>query len=616
MTVSNVMKVLDKDRLERKLQAYGEVFQKTDRIVSGRKLRVMVKDQVPPDFAQIAGWTDGEDISLNGGLLLEQLSDKGRDQNRVIAYVKGVNYHELAHCLFTPRIGGEGTLSTRVQKRAEADHDVMVWHSFNILEDQRAETLFVAKYRPSRHYFQAIALEYLLNDPALVPSQYPLIHHRLWIPSETRAGIAKLYEQRLDKKGHAKLVGDVIDQYVRLQFPADNDRGFDLVMEFYELLKADSLVQRVSPENHQGEGIIVKGKLKKGEQGDASKKIDGMIVDLSQDDEGSDDDEGDEDDDAEGGGAGKPDDTEGDEEPGEGPTMIDITDLLEGISEALDELMEDEDFVDDIETTQEAVRDAEANIPGGVGRGRGGQLKWTGKDPEVADTSAVRRVVKDLEQLRFELTGTWQRHAPSGKVNPYDFYTADAGDLDFFDRWTEGIEDQGGFEVVLLVDRSSSMSDWDMDKACRVAWVLKRALEEVESEVTVMTYTDLDYHMLYQPYDKAEQSKVKVARPEGGTNPRHAIEEAARLLDRSEKPNKLLVNVTDGGWGDAPTNDQAVTLLNSMGIHTALVGLNGAVGSYGDHNHQVAVDVQDISEISTFVEQLVANVLRSILQRT
>ncbi len=608
MTVASV---LEKDRLERKLHAYGQVFEKTDRIVSGRKLRVRMRDNVPHDFAQVAGWTDGEEISLNNELLLEQLLDKGRDRNRVIAYVKGVNYHELAHCLFTPRFGkdAKNTLATRVQERAEADHDPMIWHSFNIIEDQRAETLFVAKYRPSRHYFQAIALEYLLNDPALVPSQYPLIHHRLWIPSETRAGIADLYDDRLSKKGHAKLVGDVIDQYVRLVFPADDDRGFDLVLEFYELIKEDTLAQRVSPDNHQGEGIIVKGKIKKGVQESAGEKIDGMVIDLTGDDDDA------EDDDAEGGGSGKSDDTEDDEES-DGPTMIDITDVLEKVSEALDELMEDEDFVDDLQTTEEAVRDAERNIPGGVGRGRGGQLKWRGANPGVADTSAVRRIVKDLEQLRFELTGTWERHRPSGKVNPYDFYTADAGELDFFDRWTEGIEDQGGFEVVLLVDRSSSMSELDMDKACRVAWVLKRALEEVESEVTVMTYTDLDYHMLYQPYDKAEQGNIKIARPEGGTNPRHAIDEAARLLDRSLKPNKLLVNVTDGGWGDPEANDKAVTEVNSMGIHTALVGLNGAVSSYGDHNHQVAVDVEDISEISSFVERLVANVLRDILQRT
>lgn len=610
-----VMNVLTKDRLQRRLAAYGQVFQKTDRIVSGKKLNVLVRDDaIPSGFAQVAGWTDGEDISLNGALLLEQLADKGRDQDRVVAMVKGVNYHELAHCLFTPRIklekGDKPTLSTKVQKASEKAKDPMIWHAFNILEDQRAETLFVAKYRPSRHYFQAIALEYLLNDPALVPSQYPLIHHRLWIPSDTRSSIARMYDQRVGKKGHAQEVGRVIDAYVRLTFPKGNKRGLELVLEFRKLLEEDSLAQRVSPDNHSGGGVIVKGDLQSGEQDKANKKIDAMVADLEDLDEDAQGGDGDEEDDTEAvGGADEKD-------PEMGPSMDDITEILEGISEALDDLMEDEDFVDDIHTTQEAVKDAETKIPGGVGKGRGGILNWVSKQPNVADTSAVQRILKDLESLRFELTGTWDRHQSSGKVNPYDFYTAEAGELDFFDRWIEGVEDQGGFEVVMLVDRSSSMNSASMDQACRVAWVLKRALEEVDGEVTVMTYTDRTYHMMYQPDDKADKNVVRVANSEGGTNPKEAIYEAARLLDRSEKPNKLVVNVTDGGWGDVPVCDKAVQDLNAMGIHTALVGLNGAVSQYGDHNHQVAVDVRDISEISTFVEQLVANVLKQILLRT
>ena len=54
----SVMNVLQKDRLERKLQAYGQVFEKTDRILSGRKLRVQVREGIPQGFAQTAGWTD------------------------------------------------------------------------------------------------------------------------------------------------------------------------------------------------------------------------------------------------------------------------------------------------------------------------------------------------------------------------------------------------------------------------------------------------------------------------------------------------------------------------------------------------------------------------------
>lgn len=654
MSVIHLPDSVRKDREGRKFRAYGSVFQKTDRIVSGEKLTVDVVtgDRVPPGLTEVGGWTDGVAISLNGDVLTEKLKNSAKPE-RTMAYFTGVNYHELAHCLFTPRVDDKKSLASKVASEATKKGQLF-WTAFNVLEDQRAELLFVSKFRASRHYFQAIALEYLLSDPAIVQDQYPLVHGRLWIPQKTRDNLSEMYDKSVGIKGRSAEFGVIIDEYQKLVFPKDNTRGMELVKEFYALLLDSSASSGYS----SGHDIVQvrQGKAAAKDQKDASESLDDAIAQLldeSKDESGDDDgdpedeggekgdspkggasdEDGDGDDDEEGsGGKGTGDDDDDDEEPsdkgqqkGKGAggghnTWQDAKDVLEDVSDSLDELWENQSFVDDVADTTKSVQ-AEAKADAARASDVAGEhSKFSLRQAEPSDYVTIRKIQKELQELRLRLEGYWNREQPTGKVNVYDYMTRNAGDdFDVFDRWIESVEEQGGLEVVLLVDASGSMgygpynSGQHITKATRSAWVLKRALEEADSRVTVLSFNSSPYRVLYGPNELAHQDQYRWIAASGGTDPSAAIRESARLMDSTDKPNKLVVMLTDGQLNNPADSQLAVEWLNEQGVITAVVGLNNAVQRYGTHKAMVGLDIESASELPKFVQSLVRVMLNRLV---
>ena len=108
-----------------RLNALCRVYEQADRVLSGDP--VIVK--VVPDGPAPA-WSDGASISINAS----QIEDMDLE---TLTQVNGLNYHELAHHLYTPRRG------TDLMKWV-LDNNYM--QAFNMLEDQRIETLLVARY--------------------------------------------------------------------------------------------------------------------------------------------------------------------------------------------------------------------------------------------------------------------------------------------------------------------------------------------------------------------------------------------------------------------------------------------------------------------------------------
>jgi hypothetical protein len=118
----------------KRLDAFRAVFEKTDRILSGKGVHVAVAHPQEALTQGAPGWTDGETIYLNGELLGQDLQKGGMTSATVLA-VKGVNYHELSHVLWTPRMSDD--IVKRVQQKLAEDNDPMWWWSLNALEDQR-----------------------------------------------------------------------------------------------------------------------------------------------------------------------------------------------------------------------------------------------------------------------------------------------------------------------------------------------------------------------------------------------------------------------------------------------------------------------------------------------
>lgn len=212
-----------------RVEAWRTVLQKADRILSGQPVTVQVTDANGVGTAGVPAWSDGANIHLNKEMLAELI--RKRDPLTAILRLKGLNYHELCHVLYTPRMSDD--YPKRVLAKAKDTGDKSWWYAFNALEDQRIETWFTATYGASRRYFEAIILEWIIRDGNAEAAT--LVYGRKYLTPAIRVQAGRVFE----KKYGAQLYTDfkvVIDEYIALELPTQSTKAMVLLTEYHELL--------------------------------------------------------------------------------------------------------------------------------------------------------------------------------------------------------------------------------------------------------------------------------------------------------------------------------------------------------------------------------------------
>ena len=120
-----------------------------------------------------------------------------------------------------------------------------------------------------------------------------------------------------------------------------------------------------------------------------------------------------------------------------------------------------------------------------------------------------------------------------------------------------------------MLDTSGSMSGTKATSAYKSMYAIKRALDKINAECTVITFND-SVHTLYRASEKAGNT-LRDAGTGGGTTADHAIKYATKLLAETEKPVRIFFAITDGDWsGDQTLNDEAINRLGRAGVLPAL----------------------------------------------
>lgn len=655
-----------------RLDAWRAVFEKTNRIISERPVTVEVAASAPYGLDAVPAWTNGEQITFNGPQVTATL--KGKDPVSAVLALKGLNYHELSHVLYTPRMGDE--LPRLVQKKIKDTHDAVYWYAMNALEDQRIETWFTSVFGASRRYFEATVMNWIVCEGTVEAA--PLVYGRKYLSSRIRVGAGNVFVQKHGQALYDEMK-DVIDQYILVTFPGQSSKAYSLVLRFRELLRkmqvnaplpslpipdngchqhgTGSAPDRNDPSAIRAGRIIqrsqktaqeaAQGAMEKAEQADAEAQAaqpappqDMPLPGQPQDDPQTpgDGQDGDDPDDQPGGGdrpaqsggehvppsatasvsqsaSGRPGD-----QPGQGASgevvdevvLVPVTmkDLMEAAGAALDEIGEDPAILRDVENTLDAIRATIQN----------NQIDAEGQDAShgaLSDASegqkiASRKIVNILGRIRGDLEPMRSRKQTSGRINIRKFMARSPGDIMIFDQWHEGSEELASVEAVVLLDRSTSMSN--MAEACGAAWAMKRAFDKLDIRSTVLVYNG-GHRVLFQPSQKAKP-QVPVIRADGGTDPTSAYEQALRIFAKSGAHNKILVNVTDGQWqwNDA-RGAQMIRTLHGMGVSTMVLGLDRAVEYYGKHYHKVGHDITSVTELPKAVLKWVSDIMRVAAQR-
>jgi hypothetical protein len=200
----------DEDVQERslRLNALCRVYEQADRVLTGDPVLVHVMPDGPAP-----AWSDGAAIYIN----VSQIEDMDLE---TLTQVNGLNYHELCHHLYTPRKG-----TTLVQWIQEQNY----FQAFNILEDQRIETLFVARYPSVAPYLTATVARWLGGSED-TGGNYLCIRGRRYLPVDIRQAFR-------DEFAFPELIPniiDIVDKYRLLAFPKDYEVAKDLVKRLHE----------------------------------------------------------------------------------------------------------------------------------------------------------------------------------------------------------------------------------------------------------------------------------------------------------------------------------------------------------------------------------------------
>ena len=573
--IKTVAEIKETDNIIRNntLDSFASIYQRADRILTGLNVVVSVSEtEVAPAY------NDGKDIVFSGKLI-KQLDDK------TVLSLQGLNYHELGHLLFTPRVGSElgkwvmekhevktetkytdyeGNEQTIVytdEKPVDSNRQI----AFNILEDCRQEYFLTKKYPSVRPFLVALLGDYIADKPENLGDQFILLAGRKYFSLEVRKLSA---EMCIEKNGveFAKSLYSIINEYRSLVFPRQYDRAKELITALVALL----------PKNHWGgitcgpigegtghggigdtpNGCFGRPIMRNGRPA-SEKDQDGLAGDEPNEDLFE--------------GLGSPVLSAGSEGYEETGVVNDETsDFNAKVSEVIDELQKTVERAKADKSLQKKVRDTLNAIARDQStKSMLGKTRYKVYTPDMAEVTASRLFAQELERLRIDSDPAWLRETPSGKLNVKRAMNADINQIDkLFDRWQEGNDDHD-IEASILIDKSGSM-DREIGSACRSAWVIKRAIERIDGKVSAMTFSDVSKE-LFDRDTKSKGGEVRVVESGGGTNPIYALKEAERIMLNSSAKTKLVFILTDGAWWG--NNDEVIAKMKKQGVYVSVVWL-------------------------------------------
>jgi len=494
--------------------------------------------------------------------------------------LKSMLFHEISHIMWSPRF------NQKPLKAIRDDGDR--WRVWNILEDQRIESLFTTKYSPSIPFFTKMVADHILTSGNREGRKlaWLWIHGRKYLPETMRNEYRRVFENHLADIGVlARVTADdfasIIDRYRVLVFPTDSEVGLVLVNKFYDLLQivfeASSVTERsYNHEAHNwqnGHNLHKSGRTVPVAQ--SRRDRDEMVED------------------------------EAEAEPLAGSESTESTESSSGSSAestsrssnsplpSTDEMARTDDRALDetilaSEYASDAVAEEGMEMVKSVARMAGDEEG--SYIPNVANTygaqyhpvddwmpAASKRLVQEIARVFADYEDGWVRNNSSGRLNMVDAMSARGSHFDVFDVWQETDDADLSFEVAILVDRSSSMQGIDQWNTAKAMWVIQRACEQLEIPVTIIGY-DNEASMMATKNNRARHNEFMVLSAQGGTYPVPALQWASSLMRNSHAKNRLIITLTDGQWGFGMGTSQpeyiVLDTLHRQGVQSLLVTID------------------------------------------
>lgn len=245
------------------------------------------------------------------------------------------------------------------------------------------------------------------------------------------------------------------------------------------------------------------------------------------------------------------------------------------------------------------------------------------RPPSAQSASALNEISREFQELHAKFEPGWEYATDHGRVNVQRAMTADFGETDIYDAWDEGQEEDAALEAVILFDDSGSMDGSKIVQGSEAVWAVKCALDSVDAISTVLTFS-VNSRTLYNRGEASNHGEVKIPKDLGGsTNPTTGMMESRRILNQSERPNRLFVIVTDGGFNGMHyfgnqsngAGDVYKELLESIKATRVYIGIETASSPYLKDCYDVHTVINNPRDIATVIRQSIRSMLDEAYKR-
>lgn len=529
-----------------KIDSLTAVYAKADSVLSSETIDVKVVNE--PDKPNPA-WTDGKIISLNKAVLddITTLTDES------LTVLNGINYHELAHILFSPRV------STKFAKWVMEKQYLT---TCQLLEDIRIETKLITMYPSTKPFIESTFYRHVLNPNGLVslrPELFARIYGAKYINLDIRQEIVNQHKQVLT----AEVMQDIaslVNEYRLLSYPRDYQKGMDIIEKFskYVSLPQGNTSPAVGCSNQPFNSKGRPAGQKEQDYATPTGEVDDLQLPTENDNSDSDNGNSpDKDTDSD-----SDNNTDSNEQRNKTKTSKLSDNAISEINKRMSELVSSSDVKQKNKDIRKSIAN-EDSVRNPLRKAN--HYKTT---PDSSYLSMATKFGHELERLRTDLDPMWEQETPSGRLNIQRAMKRDINSLDtLFDKWSEG-SDACDIEAVILLDNSGSMMS-SMREVCQATWAMKRGIEKIQGDVTVLTFNGTA-RKLYEKHEKATHD-FRAVESSGCTDPTEALRLAEQILVKSKRQTRLLLVVTDGYWSNDTQCNLTIQSMNESGVISSLV---------------------------------------------
>lgn len=551
------------------------LLQKTDRILS-EKEKISIKELQTNDIA----CADEKNLQIHLNFVRLKRLIQGNENYLILS--KGINYHELAHILFTD-------YSTKKIQNFLLKADLKLGlsvngfhHYLNLLEDCRIENLFYTDYYKAKYYFSFCVLKIILSgnikeyDTSAKAKTYFTLYGRKFLDKEIKTevkGIRNQLDNTFAEKGE-KLVDKYIlepDLKKRLQI------AYDFAMLFIndgKQMSNDGLSSDLSLTQEKSAGKS--GKTKKLTE-DLKEKI-------------------------------KEEKKEEKEDKQESPKKKSLKDTIKDALEKVNE---------EIENNQSIQKEIEKEVEF-LTAGRGEFEDFSGEKLNITANMKleITKIEKILKELRGDLSTQIFRFQKRGKIDIISIIKSQKNStLNIFKKKRLNKVDKSRLGVSFLLDTSGSIRADDFEQEIKATYSLCKALKNGDSKAEVLEFSE-DFKVL-----KAFRGEGDWQRHfRGGTQISEALIQGTKdllKLRRDESINNLfIIIVTDGGFDDYNRALDEIKRTQEKGI-----GVLWIYSGYRNENSELSkkvdwfVQIHSLEELAPKLKLIIKEIQRKIVKK-